>query len=258
MISSNHSRLRIIWKMRIRRFLHRFIYCIETPLELRESLIRLSHRNTHSFLALLRLFLSIPTWHFRVSNSISFKIMLNNIQLLDSQLSSADLINMRCISLWRARDISIRSLYRIYETIVAREYDVIDSKIKYFFYQKRRSWAVCRIQNSWNRDFIRYAILASMIEELAKAFNWRMSLRMRRNKRKHIYHKMLDEVLSSFSSKTSSVWATIISTIDIKWIENLSDDTLDSSRRLIFKMSEKSFLFTKRNIVINIDHFYTI
>ena len=97
--------------MRLRQLLYRYVYRFETPLELRGSLIRLRHQNEHPFLALLRLFLPLPTWHFRVPDPIPFKIMLNNIPLLDSHLSSTDLTNMRCIPVWRAREALLFDLY---------------------------------------------------------------------------------------------------------------------------------------------------
>lgn len=244
--------------MRLRRFLYRFIYRLETPFELRGSLIRLSHRNKHPFLALLTLFLPLPTWHFSIPDPIPFKTMLGNIQLLDSRLSSADLTNMRCIPLWRARDTPIRSLYRIYEAIAAREYDVIGPEVEYFFYQRRRSWAVCRIQDPRDRDPIRYAILASIAEELAVAFNWRMSLGMRRDKRKHIYRKTLDEVLPPFPPETAPAWATSVPAIDSEWIADLPDDALDSSGRVVLETGGKNPLFAKRNIVADTGHFYTV
>ena len=56
----------------------------------------------------------------------------------------------------RKRGTPIRSLYRIYEAIAAREYVVIGPEVEYF--------------------------LSSIAGEFANAFNWRMSLGMRRDK----------------------------------------------------------------------------
>ncbi|PGH31337.1 hypothetical protein GX50_05876 [[Emmonsia] crescens] len=258
MVPPNRPRPRITWQMHLRRYLYRYVYSLESPLALRGSLIRLKHQNKHPLLALLRLFIPLPTWHFRVPDPVPFKTMLNNIPLLDSRLSSTDLMNMRCIPLWRARDTAIRSLYRIYEAIAAREYVVIGPEVEYFFYQKRRSWAVCRIPDPHDCDPIRYAILASIAEELAKAFNWRMSLGMCCDKRKHIYRKMLDEVLPEFPSETAPTWAMKVSAIDIEWIADLPGDILDLSGRLVLEAGGKSPLFTKRNIITDTGYFYTV
>ena len=116
--------------------------------------------------------------------------MLNNIRHLYSRLASADLTNMQSIPIWRARDTPLRSLYRIYEALVAREHYAVGPEVEYFWYQARRPWELHRMPDPCDRDPIWYAILACIAEELAKAFNWRLSLGMRREKNKHIYPKM--------------------------------------------------------------------
>jgi hypothetical protein len=81
---------------------------------------------------------------------------------------------------------------------------------------------------------------------------------MRRDKRKHIYRKTLDEVLPSFPPETAPARAISVPAIDIEWIADLPDDTLDLSGRVVLEAGGKSPLFIKRNIVTNTGHFYTI
>ncbi|KAK2758614.1 hypothetical protein FQN54_003304 [Arachnomyces sp. PD_36] len=258
MVPPNRPRPRITWQMHVRRLFYKYIYRLESPLEIRGSLVRLRQRNKHPFLALLRLFIPLPTWHFSVPDPVPFKVMLNNLPLLYSRLKSTDIINMRCIPIWRARDTPIRSIYRIYEAIASRVYDAISPEVEYFFYQKRRSWAVHRIQDPCDPDPVRYAILASIAEQLADAFNWRMSLGMRRDKRKHIYRKTIDEALPPFPQETAPSWAMNVPAINIECIADLPGDMLDSSGRLVLEDWGKGPLFMKRNIVTGTGHFYTV
>lgn len=238
--------------------LHRLIYTFETPLCLRGTLIRLSHRNKHPFLALLRLVLPLPTWHLPIPNPVPLRTILNNTPLLVSRMTAADLTNMRSIPLWRARDTPVRSLYRIYEAMAARECNAIGPEVEYFWYQARTSWAVRSIPDPCDPDPVRYAILACIAEELAKAFNWRLSLGMRRDKRKHIYRKTVDDILPPYTAETAPAWAKNVPAFDVKLIADFPDDMLDPSGRLVLEAGGTSLVFAERNIVTNTGHFYTI
>ncbi|KAE8311160.1 hypothetical protein BDV41DRAFT_350276 [Aspergillus transmontanensis] len=89
-------------------------------------------------------------------------------------MASEDLTNMRSVPIWRARDTPIRSMYRLYEAMAAGEYYAIGPEVEYIWYQ--RSWIISRVPDPRDPDPVRYAILASIAEELAKAFNWLLSL----------------------------------------------------------------------------------
>lgn len=247
-------RPRLTWWQRLRRFL----YVYESPLDLRGSLIRLRHRHKHPLLTLLRLFLPLPTWYFRVPDPVPPKTMLNNIRLLHSRLTSADLTNMQSIPIWRARDTPLRSLYRIYEALVAREYYAIGPEVEYFWYQARRPWDLHRIPDPCDRDPVRYAILACIAEELAKAFNWRLSLGMRREKSKHIYPEMYGDIPPPFTPVVPPVWTKGVPAIDTELIADLPGDFLDPSGKLVLEADGESLVFAERNIITNTGHFYTV
>lgn len=53
---------------------------------------------------------------------------------------------------------------------------------EYFFYHRERHWSLACIPDPRDEDPIRYAILASMVEALVDAFNWRLELGIRRDK----------------------------------------------------------------------------
>ncbi|KAJ5098735.1 hypothetical protein N7532_005736 [Penicillium argentinense] len=245
---------RITWWMRVRRF----IYDLESPLRLRHTLARLSHRHQHPFLSLLRLCLPIPTWHFGLPDPVPLKTMLNNVPLLQSRKASADLTNMRSIPLWRARDTPLRSLYRLYEAIVAREFYAIGPEVEYFFYQSRRSWAIHRIPDPEDHDPVRYAILACIAEELALAFNWRMGLGMRRDKTKHIYRKTFDDLLPPFVAEIAPGWTRRVGPIDVDLLEDFPAELRDAAGRLVLEEGGENPNFADRNIVTDTGHFYTV
>jgi hypothetical protein len=140
----------------------------------------------------------------------------------------------------------------------SRVYYAIGPEVEYFWYQARRSWRLHRIPDPRDRDPVRYAILACITEELAKVFNWRLSLGMRRDKRKHIRRKTLDEALPPYMEETAPAWTTNVPAIDVKLIADLPDDMLDTSGRLVLASGGKSPLFTTRNIITNTGHFYTM
>ncbi|OQE14173.1 hypothetical protein PENFLA_c040G08483 [Penicillium flavigenum] len=71
----------------------------------------------------------------------------------------------------------------------------INPKVEYFWYQSRRPWALDCIPDPCDPNPVRYAIMASIAEELAKEFNWRLSLGMHRVKSQHTYRKSFDEEL---------------------------------------------------------------
>ncbi|CAI7668938.1 unnamed protein product [Penicillium pancosmium] len=229
------SKSQITWWMRVRRF----VYDLESPFRLRHSLARLSHRQKHPFLALLRLLLPLPTWHFSLPPPVPVKTMLNNVPLLQARKAQADLTNMRSIPLWRARDTPIRSLYRLYEALVAREFYAIGPEVEYFFYQSSRAWAIHRIPDPQDQDPVRYAILSCIAEELALAFNWRMSLGMRRE-------------------KIAPIWTKRAQPIDADLLVGFPAELLDASGRLVLEEGGENPNFAERNIVTDTGHFYTV
>ncbi|ODM14409.1 hypothetical protein SI65_10144 [Aspergillus cristatus] len=148
--------------------------------------------------------------------------MPNNIPLLKSRMASADLTNMRNVPIWRARDTPLRSLYRIYEAMIAREYYAIGPEVEYFWYQNRWSWALQRLPDPCDEDPVRYALLSCIAEELARAFNWRLGLGMRRDRNKHVYRKTIDEELPPFTSETAPFWTRTVPAFAISSIVKLS------------------------------------
>lgn len=190
--------------MRIRRFLYTF----KTPLRLRAA-SRVSHRHKRPFLALLRLFIPLPTWHFPVPQPVSFKIMLNGIPLLMSRMASADLTNMRNVPIWRAKDTPLRSLYRIYEAMVAREYYAVGREVEYCWCQNvvAGSPAPSRPVRRGSRSVLSPCLYRRRPRQ---GVNRRLGLGMRRDRNKHVYRKMIDEEFPLFTPETPPFWTRTV------------------------------------------------
>jgi hypothetical protein len=53
---------------------------------------------------------------------------------------------------------------------------------EYFFFHGEKSWRLSGVPDPKDPDPARYAVLASMVEALVHAFNWRLELGLRRDK----------------------------------------------------------------------------
>ncbi|KAE8355113.1 hypothetical protein BDV28DRAFT_57883 [Aspergillus coremiiformis] len=254
MVANSRPRPRLTRWNRLVRFIHMY----ESPLCLRGSLIRLRHQHRYPFLALLCLFLPLPAWHFRLPEPVPPQDILDNISLFEARQPPADLINLRSIPIWRARDTPVRSLYRIYEAMAARQYTAISSEVEYFWKQVRQSWAVHRIPDPGDHDPIRYALLASIAEELANAFNWRLEMGMRRDVTQNIYRDTFDDELPPFTPEVAPCWTRGVPAIAYHLIQDLPDNLQDSSGNLVLEKGGQNRNFAKRNIVTNTGFFRTV
>ena len=183
--------------------------------------------------------------------------MLNNVPLLTFRMNAADLNNMYSIPVWCARDTPIRSLYRIYEVIATHQLYAIGSEIEYFWHKSRRSWAVDRLPDSHDDNPMRYALLATIMEQLARSSNWRVSIRMRRDRR-NIYRETMDDELPPFTPMVAPVWTKNMPDVDPVSIAGLPDNMLDSFGRLVLELGGETSFYLERNIIFGGSDFYTV
>ncbi|KAJ5915762.1 hypothetical protein N7454_010903 [Penicillium verhagenii] len=161
-----------------------------SPLALRRArnLYRLRHQNKHPLLTLLAMFIPYPSLFFPIPELYPLRTLIedtkNNTHIIASRFG--DIHNLRAIPIWRMRDTPLRSIYRLYELHLADHYELMGWEIQYFF--KRPHWKLQSIPDPKDPDPLRYAIVASIVEELYDAVNWRLSLGLRRNG-KHIYRE---------------------------------------------------------------------
>ncbi|CCO26343.1 hypothetical protein BN14_00366 [Rhizoctonia solani AG-1 IB] len=85
---------------------------------------------------------------------------------------------LRSIWFFTVRDTPIRSLYRLCVSVCAQDHNEIMLESQYFW--RHSDWAIRDIPNPGDPDPARYAMLASIAEELAAAFNYKIGLGLRR------------------------------------------------------------------------------
>ncbi|KAJ5366025.1 hypothetical protein N7517_008911 [Penicillium concentricum] len=159
----------------------------ESPLRILSSLIRLSHQNKYPMLVFLRMFIPYPSWYFPIPGPVSFRALIddakNEMGIIRSHFGAIH--NLRCIPIWRVRDTPLRSIYRLYELHLADRYELMGYETEYFF---RPDWKLGDIPDPKDEDPLRYPMIASIMEELHEAVNWRLSLGLRRNQ-EHVFRE---------------------------------------------------------------------
>ncbi|KAF3480028.1 uncharacterized protein GIQ15_07004 [Arthroderma uncinatum] len=252
------SRRKVTWWLRMKYRLLR----LTTPLRLRGSITRLRHHNKRPILALLRLCLptSCLTWSFPIPEPLAPNALVTDPSLCWRRRIDSDLKNLQAVPVWRSRDTPLRSIYRLYEAVMAGEeyFDVIGYETEYFWYQDRRSWEPHRIPDPADPDPIRYAILASIAEALVFALNWRLSIGMRRNGN-HIYRQHGSDPYPPYDPLPMPSWTRDVPPVKIDHLRSaMPSSMLDSEGRLVLIDEGKSEVFRKRNIVASEYKFYTI
>lgn len=234
---------------------HRYIRFYHTSLCLRLSIIRLRHHSKWPYLALLRLFVPFPSWYFTVPDPVPLGEIFENPSLLYAR--QENLLNLRCIPIWRARDTPLRSLYRLYEDMASGYYVRLGPETEYFWYRAQSRWALHSIPDPRDPDPVRYAILACLVEELVCAFNWRLGLGMRRN-HKHQYRKRASDPYAPFVPEIVPDWMNHVPPIEQQMLAGLPSKLVDSEGRLVLEQGGLNKVFVKRNIITNVGWLYTI
>ncbi|KAF3480023.1 uncharacterized protein GIQ15_06999 [Arthroderma uncinatum] len=236
----------------VRVFIRRIRYRLHTPLDLRGSIVVLRHNHKHPYLELLRLFIPYPTWRFPLPQPVSPREILGNEALMNSRRRQFN--RYLAVPIWCMRDTSMRSLYRLYESMASGEYTPMGRETEYFWY---RGWKLDAIKDPQDSDPVRYAILASLVEELVTAFNWRLSLGMRRN-RKHILRQTDDEPYPPYTPVSGPEWTKYVPPIPPDSLAQLPQEFVNSKNQLVLEEKGCSKTFSKRNIVTNVGWLYTI
>ncbi|KAF7596202.1 hypothetical protein BBP40_002734 [Aspergillus hancockii] len=245
-------RRRKSFRLRLYQWLWR-LRNLSTPLRLRGSLTRLRRFHESPVLALIRLLIPFPTWKFPVPDPVAPIDMLGNGELEESRLEYLD--DLRSIPLWRARDTPLRSLYRMYDAIISGTYEALGPETEYFWYQPK--WSLQGICDPQDTDPVRYAILACLVEELVVAFNWRLSLGLRRD-RNHILRETGQDSFPSYTSLTGPTWTLSVPAITPQDMETFPPEYISDDHKLVLEEDGLNKVFARRNIVTNVGWLYTI
>ncbi|KAL8880052.1 MAG: hypothetical protein Q9192_008102 [Flavoplaca navasiana] len=81
------------------------------------------------------------------------------------------------------RDTPLRSVYRIYEYMCTHRHSQVQYETEYFFFHSESAkWSFDTLPDPKDDDEQHYAFVASIVEALVAAFNWRLSMGIRRDR----------------------------------------------------------------------------
>ncbi|KAK7042425.1 hypothetical protein R3P38DRAFT_2890416 [Favolaschia claudopus] len=138
-------------------------------------LLRSPHRLRIAWL-LLR-----PTWRWRVpvDAPLAVHTLQQNPGIVQQRRAELEMTKLRYTWIFGARDTPLRALYRLYECTV--DYDANETMLdsQYWFHQQAH-WRLADVPDPEDPDPTRYAILASLVEDLVDSFNYKIKLGLRR------------------------------------------------------------------------------
>lgn len=153
---------------------------------------------------------------------------------------------LQCIPLWRTRDTPLCSLYRLFEDLCSRQYIFMGYEGEYWFYRDESRWRLCNVPDPKESDPVVYAILASFVEALVAAFNWKLTLGVRRNAR----NDLSENRASNFEPETAPAWTASVPPIE---------KTLDlNTHPHGAPEGDPHPAFLKRNIIAPVTRLYSI
>jgi hypothetical protein len=156
-----------------------FLITSTSPLKIRSNIRRVSVCH-HPWKTTLRLLWPVP-WHLAPPTPVSVAELEEGGEIFIHYHRQQGIIQLRRVPLFSLRDTPFAALYRLYEDLCANDLIMMGYECEYFFFHKQRSWHLVAIPDPMDPDPIRYAILASMVDALVDAFNWRLELGLRRD-----------------------------------------------------------------------------
>ena len=204
------------------------------------------------------MFIPYPSWYLPIPGPFPLRALIDDkkdqMGIIESHFG--DIHNLRAIPIWRMRDTPLRSIYRLYELHLADRYALLGWETEYFFF--RKDWRMEDIPDPKDPDPLRYAIIASIVEELHEAVNWRLGLGLRRN-REHVFREEDEDPWPPFTPEKLPGWTKRVPAIDKDQLkESVPPESLDSHGNLVLEENGKATNFARRNIITNTGWLYTI
>lgn len=214
---------------------------LSTPLEIRHSIRRLrACPNTSSLLYQL---LYPHPWYFAIPPLLSYEDHASPEVI---NVRQAGIRNLFEIPLFRARDTSLRSLYRLYDDLCADRRTLMTYECEYFFRRGSERWSLSRIEDPCDEDPVRYAVLASLVEALVDAFNWKLELGIRRGGRPC---DQSEERATNFVREVAPVWTGKVGAVEKRV------SLIDRESEPFAKADDN---FSRRNIEASMGYLYTV
>ncbi|CAJ2500458.1 Uu.00g033110.m01.CDS01 [Anthostomella pinea] len=153
---------------------------LRSPLRLRYSYAILRDWSPTPLLSWLRLLWPIP-WHFSTRLPENPRYLQQNPELVAHR--NDRVYDMTLMPMWRGRDSPQRSFYRMYENFCAEQGVLLGYETEYFWKHAEPAWALRLLPKPracGHPDLQRDAVMASFLEDVVNAFNWRLELGLRR------------------------------------------------------------------------------
>lgn len=203
--------------------LRRRLFPTRTGLGLRNALRHarsLQHPpEPNAYLFVLRLLWPFPSWRFPAVLPPPPREIIADPERVRCQVR--DLMYLRSMPLWRARDTPQRAFYRLYEALCAADGHMITYETEYFWRRSEAEWAIAKIPDPECVDPEQYAVMASLAEVLVESFMWRLELGLRRDD-KPIMNRMVDP--PPFTPELCPAWAAKVPPLDEKLLVHPEED----------------------------------
>ena len=215
---------------------------LSTPLEIRHSIRRL-HACPNTRAVVFQLLYPYP-WHFGIPPLLSPEDLHASPEVIN--VRQAGIRNLFEVPLFRARDTSLRSLYRLYDDLCADRRTLMTYECEYLFRRGSERWSLSRIEDPYDEDPVRYAVLASLVEALVEAFNWKLELGIRRGGRPS---DQSEDRATNFVREVAPEWTKKVGALE------KSLCLIDRESEPFAKVDQN---FLKRNIEASMGYLYTV
>jgi hypothetical protein len=195
----------------------------------------------HPYLFVLRLLWPFPTWDFRAVLPPPPRAIMADPEGVRCRVR--DLIYLRSMPLWRARDTPQRSFYRLYEAFCAADGHMITYETEYFWRRSSPRWAVANLPDPECTDPEQYAVMAALADVLVDSFTWRLELGLRRTDQP-IVHRSADPL--PFTPETRPSWTAKVPPLQEKLVIHPEEDVYFDSP------------LHRRNVYMATGWFYTV
>ncbi|KAF8797803.1 hypothetical protein BYT27DRAFT_7178887 [Phlegmacium glaucopus] len=140
---------------------------------------------------------------------------------------------LRSFPLFQLRDTSLRSLYRLHDALCADQQNYVMLESDYFW--RRARWRIKDIPDPKDPNPLRYAILASLVESMVEAYNWKITLGLRRGV--GVTSKEQDEAFRRDPNKPFEEvpsWASLVHPLE-EWTSFLEDRAIHNYAAPFYK-----------------------
>lgn len=151
------------------------------------------------------------------------------------------------------RDTPLRTIYRLYEIMMTREFVLLRLECEYMWHQASKKWSLASIPDPQDTNPVRYAMLASIVEELVKAFNWRLSNGQRRDK-KHVVRTTANPH-PPYVPEVAPAWTASVPPIRAEDLCDMPSELVVNGQLILEDAGTKNFL--KRNFDLPTRYLYT-